>query len=286
MFRSTIDLLFQRLLLNSRASANFAPDPDLDHAFDRARRLLSSGIEERDTALFELRLRLALHLSPADAIAFDHRRPVARKELVKRYIMEHHARPELESDELARDVVRVLRAWEEQRESVRPYLEEIWRRQERRCAHCNVRLYLTTEEAEANPPESEIAQDPYKPYHLAPLELRAPEVDHIEPVARLGDNRLENLQVLCRLCNAGKGDRLGVDVRHEAAHAGESVAAIPRHFRLQMAYYVIARANRECIHCGKTKNELTIRKINPAGGYLRSNLYVACVRCAGRVASS
>lgn len=262
-------------------SGHFADDPDLDHAFARARRILSSGIEERDTALFELRLRLAMHLCPAEAIAYDRRKPIARKELVKRYIIERHGRTEQESEELARDVVRVLRAWEEERQSVHDRLEELWIRQEKKCAHCNVRLYLSTSEAEANPPESQLCQDVYKPYHLAPVELRAPEVDHIEPVTRLGDNRVENLQVLCRLCNAGKGDRLGVDVRTEAAHAGSAVGDVPRHLRLQMLYYVIARSNRECINCGPTKTELTIRKVNPTGGFLRSNLYVACVKCAG-----
>jgi hypothetical protein len=33
------------------------------------------------------------------------------------------------------------------------------------------------------------------------------EVDHIHPVARGGENELENLQTLCRKCNQGKKDR-------------------------------------------------------------------------------
>lgn len=267
MLRSAIDLLFQRLLLTSRMTGKFDDDPDLDHAFARARRILSSGIEERDTALFELRLRLAMHLCPADAIAFDRRRPVARMDLVARYIMEQHGRTEKESEEFARDVIRVLRAWEEERKSVTDHLEELWKRQERKCAHCCVRIYLSTAEMEANPPETQVWKDEYKPYHLAPLELRAPEVDHVEPVSRLGDNRVENLQVLCRLWNAGKGDRLGIDVRSEASNAGASIEDIPRHLRLQMLYYVIARSNRKCFVCGSTKNELTIRKVNIAGAF-------------------
>jgi 3-dehydroquinate dehydratase len=32
------------------------------------------------------------------------------------------------------------------------------------------------------------------------------EIDHFQPVSKNGDNRLDNLQTLCRLCNRGKGN--------------------------------------------------------------------------------
>jgi 5-methylcytosine-specific restriction endonuclease McrA len=34
------------------------------------------------------------------------------------------------------------------------------------------------------------------------------EIDHIHPVSKGGTNDLSNLQVLCRDCNAGKGNEI------------------------------------------------------------------------------
>jgi hypothetical protein len=38
------------------------------------------------------------------------------------------------------------------------------------------------------------------------LEVVELEIDHFQPISKNGDNRLDNLQTLCRLCNRGKGN--------------------------------------------------------------------------------
>ncbi|WP_371683447.1 hypothetical protein [Solirubrobacter soli] len=92
---------------------------------------------------------------------------------------------------------------------------------------------------------------------------------------------MRNLQLLCRLCNAGKGDGLGMEVRHEAAFAGYSVERIPTAHLARLVYYVIDRDNRHCTQCDRDDLELTIRPIVDTGGVVRSNLRTVCVACGG-----
>lgn len=106
------------------------------------------------------------------------------------------------------------------------------------------------------------------------------EVDHVEAVSALGTNVVDNLQLLCRLCNRGKADGLGVDVRHEAKFAGTTIDMVPVSHRARMLYYVIVRDRSRCCACESGTDELTVRPIVPSGGYLRSNLRALCVDCA------
>ena len=280
--RLEIELLFQRLLLGEPPSAFGRIDADLEHAFMRARRILRSDVEEADLLHFELRLRLALHLAPMDAIRYNPRRSESRSQLISDFLQARHGRKPEEADVLAIDVARVLWAWDEKRTTVTGFLHELLAIQGNRCANCRVEVSVNPDlQVLRKPPRSLVSQDMYKPYHLSPIELLSPEVDHIEPVSRLGQNSKENLQVLCRLCNSGKGDRLGVNTSSEAAAAGERVDLIKSSLRASMIYYVITRDGRKCTLCGSEATELTVRKVYPEGGFLRSNLYAVCVECAG-----
>lgn len=280
--RREIELLFLRLLLGETPDNRRDDDSDLEHAFLRARKVLRADIEHLDSLHFELRLRLALHLSPREAIAYNPRRVETRSELIRRFLEARHGRTSEEAEQLALDVARVLWAWDEKRESVTGYLRELLRRQGSRCANCRVELSEDTSfQVSEKPPITLRCCDAFKPYHHLPVELLSPEVDHIEPVSRFGRNTQDNLQALCRLCNFGKGDRLGMDTRLEAKHSADAVCEIPHSLRAKMLYYVLVRDGRRCTLCGDADGaELTIRKVHSDGGFLRSNLYCVCVGCA------
>jgi hypothetical protein len=128
-------------------------------------------------------------------------------------------------------------------------------------------------------PVTALNLDEFKPYHHALEELIKPEVDHIEAISCLGTNELINLQALCRLCNEGKGDGLGIDIRHEVRWSGVPVDQVDRSHRARVLYHVILRDNRCCRLCRDERKELTVRKVRDDGAYARSNLLTVCVDC-------
>ena len=123
-------------------------------------------------------------------------------------------------------------------------------------------------------------EDAHKPYYHSPEELRSLEVDHIDAVSALGTNAVENLQLLCRLCNWGKGDGLGVEVRAEAQYAGCAIRNVGMRHRAAMLYYTIERDAGMCGLCSSSSNELTVRPLLDSGCFVRSNLHAVCVECA------
>lgn len=272
--RQEIEVLFHRLLLGDPADFDGGPGAaEYEYAFARAEQLLHAAEDQAEGRRFELRLRLALHLAPAAAIAYDPTNPVPRHRLIHDHLTAEFGRDETHADRLSRDIAKVLRSWEEDRRSVAGHREDLLKHQNQRCAHCHVHFLV--------PSPVELSKDELKPYHLAPLELRVPEVDHIEAVSCLGTNQLSNLQVLCRLCNAGKGDGLGLDVRREMNYAGCRPVEADRHYRAQLVYSVILRDRRKCTSCNGRPTELTIRMVRPEGALVRSNLKTLCCGCAG-----
>lgn len=244
-----------------------------DFAFQRAASIVRADEDEQTRRRFELRLRLAMHLSPREAIHYDRANPVPRWRLVREHLIAMFGRDPERSERLARDVAVVLDNWEREREDVGRHKAFLMSRDGAWCATCRVPFV-------GGPPITLQRRDEYKPYHLSPDELLTVEVDHVDAISGLGTNVVENLQLLCRLCNGGKSDGLGVDVRMEARLAGKPVADVPRAHRARMLYYVIQRDTRRCAQCGSDTAELTVRPLVPGGGYLRSNLQAVCVGCA------
>jgi 5-methylcytosine-specific restriction endonuclease McrA len=273
VIRESIETLFQRLLLGDPGALAAAPEKhEYDYALSRAVDILQAKVERLEAEKFEFRLRLALHLSPASAIKYDTANPVPRHRLIRSFLQERFGRTGDLVEQLARDVAQLLAAWDESRTQLAGYAPSLLARQKGRCGHCHVTLTIP-------PPEHPHVIDEYKPYYLSPAELLAPEVDHIEAISSLGTNELRNLQVLCRLCNAGKGDGLGLNVRHEVSHAGEPIKEIEPLHRCRMLFYVISREGQTCGTCGSRTSELTIRPIDERGGFVRTNLRSVCYSC-------
>lgn len=269
---SELDSILEQLTLGSPPhSSSLREAHYLDVAFANAERLLSSPADDKNRKRFELRLRLALHYSPSAAIVYERNAPTPRWELIKKHLITVYKRDEKFAESLARSIAVVLDRWDRTRSQVTAHKKYLIRRDGPYCKSCKISFtegskFITT-------------SDPFKPYFESPEELQQIEVDHIEPISALGDNALENLQLLCRLCNHGKSDGLGVELRTEAKYAGYSVNKIPISHRAAMLYYVLARNQYKCSICQSESNELTVRLIVENGGYIRSNLYTICYNC-------
>lgn len=270
----SLDALLDRLVMGAvRDPASDRAGLYQSFAFERAERILRSDLDARERRRFELRLRLALHLAPAEAVAYARSNPTPRWRLIRDHLATTFDRDFALADPLARLVATVLDNWDRNREAVTGHRNFLMRRDGSRCRHCRVEFADFAA-------RSVVARDDYKPYYLAPDELLSPEVDHDEAISAIGTNDLDNLQLLCRLCNGGKGDGLGVDVRQEANYAGRVLNDIPRAHRARMLYYVLERDGRACVRCGSNQAELTMQRVVALGSFVRSNLSTLCVDCA------
>jgi 5-methylcytosine-specific restriction endonuclease McrA len=258
-------------LLPERASEGARGKQYAEFAHERAEGLLRTADDEGNRRRFEVRLRLAMHLAPAAAIDYTSSNTTQRWRLVHEYLVGVYGRAAIASEPLAREIAKVLDSWQSARHDVSKYRSYLLHRDGGWCQNCRFRFSDVVVARE---------RDAYKPYHSSPEELTSPEVDHILAISGLGTNELENLQLLCRLCNGGKDDGLGVPTRLEAQYAGRAVDLVPISHRARLLYYVIDRDRRTCTRCAREDRELTIRPILTAGGYVRSNLQAVCIRCA------
>jgi 5-methylcytosine-specific restriction endonuclease McrA len=276
--RADLYTLLERFVLGDRrAIANAPTHSDVAYSVEHALELLDAHSEHMFETLYELRIRIALHYAPTSAISYDRRNTKPRHRIIREHIQNSTRRSGALVEQLARDVAKVLDEWDKSRERVTGYLEALLARQCCRCGNCGVVLAPT--------PRSIVGDDPFKPYYESPDELLAAEVDHIEPISGFGTNRTDNLQALCRLCNQGKGDGLGLDIREEIRHAAVPLLSIPRAHRIRMFAAVIARQRSNFVSDLQFAPpvELTIRKRSEEGGFVRSNLSVIQAEFGGIV---
>lgn len=231
--------------------------------------------------IFQMKLRLAMHLSPKEAIEYDSKNPISRDELIKKYLETNFTLCSQTADSFARELAVVLRNYDLSRKSTRHHMDVLLARQVYKCASCNLDFQddsrVTLEEE-----KGEEGTDLFKPYYYGegPSFWMLPEVDHIEPVSGFGSNTLDNLQVLCALCNRGKDDGFGVKIVNERKYAADDIFRIPHAHRIRMFYYRLEMDDYTCTMC-KNKKELTVRKIHEDGGFLLSNVYSVCYDCLG-----
>jgi 5-methylcytosine-specific restriction endonuclease McrA len=221
---------------------------------------------------YRLRLHLAMHFCPKSALDYDKSSRHARFELIEGYLVEEFGFESDQVESLARGIAKLLDTWEKEREVVTSHKDRLLAKQNYRCRHCRVKF-------DSDPITAEM-EDPYKPYHPVTKERLSPEVDHIEPISVWGTNDINNLQVICRLCNHGKGDGLGIDPKAEISSAARPVKSVGWSHRASMFFYVTQRFDSKCQRCQGVNSELTIRPIREKGCFVQSNLCAVCVDCA------
>ena len=240
---------------------------------------MASELEEQ--ADLAVRLRVALSLCPADALTHRRSDRVSRLEKIERHLGEENLVPPEFVSRLADAINRTLDAWQVERENVAPYREQLLARDGGRCQSCRVSFDLDHGDV-----ASVRLRDPFKLVWVDPSRLLFPTVDHREPVSRFGTNQVDNLWLLCRFCNEGKGDGAPMLLKHELDFATtlpwSSSATPQRNATAQsgrLVYRVLARYGFRCGQCARNEAELTIRKERERGVAVLSNLTSICVEC-------
>jgi|GEM_PF-5139084 len=242
---------------------------------------ISKSIENRTT--FEIKLRMAMHFAPPDAIEYDTSRAISRQDLIQKYLVDNFSMEAGAAEEFSSEVATVLRNWQVSRGVVRDKLEAVLSKSDHTCCACHLKINdqdRLREEKE----RGEAGTDKYKPYFYGgdPEIWMAPEVDHIEPVSGFGTNNLDNLQLLCRLCNQGKGDALGVSLDKEAANSHLPMGKIKHGHVVRMLFSRLDIDDFRCAICSSSENELTVRKQKNSGPYVLSNLFSVCYDCLSK----
>ncbi len=288
--RLITELIFATRLEAPRSGSFLEAGLDLQRmknwALEEVLRIFEFKRSSSDRDLREVKLRIALHLSPPDAIDYDPANLKSRKSLIRRFLQDEHKFEASSAEGLARHIASLLDDWDADRDhALSKYRDHLVLRQDSKCALC--KLKFGDEERIRKEEEAGLSDlaDPYKPYFdgdgVHPY--MDPVVDHLKAISVDGSNRIENLQALCGLCNSGKGDGLGVRVSDELGRAAMPVAKVPRFHRMRLLYYRLQMDDGICTLCGNSSNELTVRPKVSSGPFCLTNLRSVCRGCAGLV---
>ena len=250
--------------LDRFAFLNFAEALKLIEFFDRSNEI-------------DLRLRLAICLSPKDAIAWDSSNTSSRVDVIAEHLESAFSLSQKEAENLARSVASTLRAWETRRRSLSDKTASILEKQGFKCACCHVEIT----EPRILEEETKSDHDAYKPYFAEPgiRTWLSGEVDHIDPISQSGSNLSANLQVLCKLCNSGKADGTGISTNQELKYCGLEIGQTKMQYRRRLLYNRIAMDDYKCSMCGSSTNELTVRQFRQGGSLVLLNLRSFCYGC-------
>jgi hypothetical protein len=255
-------------------------------------RLKSWALKEADLMLgvsdltrsrdeLEARLRIALHLCPPSAIDFNPRQERSRKSLISAHLKEAFRVPSETAERLAMIVATVLDAWDAPRSArVGSLRDHLLAKQGGCCAACKM-PFTTARIAQEEKRALAGQSDPFKPYFDGDsvTERMAPAVDHLVAISKDGTNLVENLQILCTLCNQGKSDGLGISVIKEREYAAKSVDKIADFHKMQLLYYRLSMDKFSCTACNKKDNEMTVDVVIETGPIILTNLRSICYHC-------
>lgn len=237
--------------------------------------------ELEDETDLAVRLRVALSLCPVDALTHRKSERVSRFEKIRRHIVAEGLVSESQAERLAEAVDNTLDAWLVERARVSTFRAQLLERDGSKCRACHVDFAETTDARTVK------SRDPFKLAWVDPARNFAPSVDHRDPVSKFGTNDLDNLWLLCRFCNSGKGDGSPLMLKRELEFAAllpwrgqENPPANLVVYSSEFGYRVLARHSFACATCGTRERELTVRKHRKKGLAILSNMTCLCVECA------